>query len=249
MSLPWHHRARLPNVHRTGISLGVGANARLKSLLWIAVIAVAALTMALIFDVFGIRRSAGHTSGSEASAVSPGEHSSPPSQVSPRHDHAPRPGMDTLDSGMESDLAELSEGDLAGNEYPVDLERLRTRLPDNLYWQLGAPTQDPQALQKRAEEEQRWNELYGKVLANTASEEEVRRYYDHRRQLSEDYIEFANLVLEEYGDRLPERDRGLYELSIKLHSARLAEIPRQMEDALARKQTQDRRREEWRQSQ
>ncbi|MCG8417126.1 MAG: hypothetical protein MJE77_04180 [Proteobacteria bacterium] len=151
-------------------------------------------------------------------------------------------------SEAESGIAasSLGSGDVANNEYPVSLDDLRERLPDNLYWRFGAPTKDPQILRARAEDEKRWNERYGKVLSNTASEAEVRAYYDHRRQLSEDYIEFATLVLKEYGERLPDRDQRLYELSIELHSARLAEIPRQIADALERKKAQDRRREEWR---
>jgi hypothetical protein len=118
--------------------------------------------------------------------------------------------------------------------YPVDLERLREKLPDNLYFRLGAPTEDTDILAAREEEERRWNDLYGKVQSNTATEEEIQRYYDHRRALSEDYIKFAELVLAEYGDKLPEQDRGLYELAIKMHRGRLGEIPKQIEDARAR---------------
>jgi hypothetical protein len=163
---------------------------------------------------------------------------------------AERPGLSGDTGGADPAAgAEVDPGDESGNEYPVDLERLRARIPDNLYWRLGAPTKDPAALQARAEEEQRWNQLYGKVLSGTASEEEIRSYYDHRRQLSRDYVDFARLVLQEYPGELPERDRGLYEMSIEMHTTRLAEIPRQIEEALARKQEQDRRREEWRRGQ
>lgn len=131
------------------------------------------------------------------------------------------------------------------NEYPVDLAYLRAKLPDNLYWKLGAPTEDPEILRERAEEEKRWNDLYGKVLSNTATEEEIRRYYEYRRQLSEDYIEVASLMLTEYGDRLPERDQGLLQMSIKMHLTRLEEIPREIDDALARKRAYDQRKEAW----
>jgi hypothetical protein len=165
---------------------------------------------------------------------------------------AERPSLAGDTGGAESAAgmgAEVDPGDESGNEYPVDLERLRARIPDNLYWRLGAPTRDPQVLQARAEEEQRWNQVYGKVLSGTASEEEIQRYYDHRRQLSHDYVDFARLVLQEYPGELPERDRGLYEMSIEMHTTRLAEIPGQIEEARARKQDQDRRREEWRRGQ
>ncbi|HEU4539196.1 MAG TPA: hypothetical protein VFS00_33980 [Polyangiaceae bacterium] len=127
----------------------------------------------------------------------------------------------------------------------VDLEKLRAMLPDNTYWRLGVPTKDPAVLRERADEARRTNELYGKVLSNTASEEEIRRYYDGRRKVSEDYLEFAVTALKEYGPDLPEQERGLYELSVNMHRSRLREIPKQIDDALARKAVQDRRREEW----
>lgn len=141
--------------------------------------------------------------------------------------------------------ASAAPADDDAGAYPVDLEHLRAQLPDNLYFRLGAPTDDPALLQERADEERRWNDLHGKIQSNTATEEEIRSYYDHRRELSEDYLEFASLVLEEYGDKLPERDRGLYELSIKMHKKRLEEIPRNIEDALARRSAHEKKREEW----
>jgi len=122
---------------------------------------------------------------------------------------------------------------------------LRAKLPDNLYWELDAPTKDPEVLQKRAEAQRKWNELFGKVQSGDATEEEIHRYYDHRRKLSEDYLAVANLMLSEYGSRLPESDKGLIELSIRMHQDRLAEVPRQEQEAFARKQLQDQRREEW----
>jgi nitroimidazol reductase NimA-like FMN-containing flavoprotein (pyridoxamine 5'-phosphate oxidase superfamily) len=53
------------------------------------------------------------------------------------------------------------------------------------------------------------------------------------------------MVLEEYGEELPEQEAGAYELSIRMHAGRLREIPRQREEARARKLIQDRKREEW----
>ncbi|WP_232293552.1 hypothetical protein [Stigmatella aurantiaca] len=132
--------------------------------------------------------------------------------------------------------------------YPVNLEQLKQRLPENLYWKTAAPTKDPQLLQERAEQERHQNALFGKIQAGDASEEEIQQYYDYRRQLSEDYLSFAALLLSEQGEQLPERDRGVLELSIQMHRGRLKELPRQREEALARKELQDRRREEWRRS-
>jgi hypothetical protein len=133
-------------------------------------------------------------------------------------------------------------------EYPLRLEELRAKLPDNLYWKRDAPTTDPEVLRQRDEEARQWNTLFGKVQAGDASEEEIQRYYDYRRKISEDYISMASLMLTEYGDTLPERDQGLIALSIRMHRDRLAEVPRQIDEALARKKLQDQRREEWRRS-
>ena len=131
------------------------------------------------------------------------------------------------------------------DKYPVDLDELRSRLPGNAYWQLGAPTEDREELRERADHAHRMNDLYGKVLSGTGSDEEIRRYYDERRRISEDYIQLSALVLSEAGDRLPERDRGLYQLTIQMHRDRLAAIPREIDQAFARKKEQDRKREDW----
>ncbi|NVJ00176.1 hypothetical protein HV824_18885 [Myxococcus sp. AM009] len=139
--------------------------------------------------------------------------------------------------------------DNAPKVHPVDLQVIRAKLPDNLYWRMGAPTQDPAELERREGESRRWNELYGKVLSADATVEQIREYYGHRRQVSEDFITFSTEVLTRFGDVLPERDRGLYELSINMHRTRLAELPGQEQDALDRREAQERRREAWRQGQ
>jgi len=228
-------------------STSMGATARWKGLPWILALLAAALLAVLIADPFRLARPAGDDPARAPSAPAPGTGS--PSAL-PSHARVPSSprAAPTGDPGAPSDLDPISASepdDGPGPDYPVDLEALRARLPDNLYWQLGQPTRDPAILERRAEEERRWNELYGKVLSNGASEEEINRYYDHRRRVSEDYVEFATLVLQEHGDRLSDRDRGMYELSVKLHSARLEEIPRQTADALARREAHQQRREEW----
>jgi hypothetical protein len=139
-------------------------------------------------------------------------------------------------------LAPAPPVDLA---YPVDLERIRVQIPGNLYWTTQAPTTDPEVKRRREEASAAWNRLYGKVLSGTATDAEIRSHIDHRRQVSEDSIEFAELILADYGRELPERDRGLLELAVDMHRTRLAELPRQEEEARARKAEQDRRRATW----
>jgi len=129
--------------------------------------------------------------------------------------------------------------------YPVQLEKLRTEIPKNRYWLDSEPTNDPEVLKRREVEAAAWNDLHGKVLSGTATSDEIRTWVDHRRQVSQDAIEFAQRVLDEHGSELPDRDRGLLELAIQMHRTRLDELPRQESEARARKVEQDRRRAEW----
>ncbi|MGK3988480.1 hypothetical protein WME99_35885 [Sorangium sp. So ce136] len=225
----------------------MGVDTRLRRRRWLFLYGVLALAAALAFAALRETPLAGRGLGREAKAAS--AVSSPEPLLA--GDGARRPGPPAAGEPHGAALAGSATDtpeDVAGSGYPVDLERLRAQLPDNLYWQLGAPTDDPGELQARADEQERWDDLFGKVQSNTASEEEVRRYYEHRRRVSEDYIQLASLALAQHGDELPERDRGLYELSIEMHRSRLAEIPRLIEGALARKQAQDRARDEWHRS-
>lgn len=217
----------------------MGANTGSKRLLWLA---MAAAALVAVFLVVFARSDPPTPPASPASGVANAADQSGTSPASPR------PGLEST-APADTTGETAAPDDQRGNEHPVDLARLREKIPDNLYWRLDAPTQDGQILQARADEKQRWNTLFGKVQSGTATEEEVQQYYAHRRQLSEDYIEFAELVLSEYGTQLPEQERGMYELGIRMHNTRLGEIPRQVEEALARKALQDQRREEWRRKQ
>ena len=127
----------------------------------------------------------------------------------------------------------------------VDLDEVRAALPDNLYWDVGAPTQDEGVIEARAAERARWNVEYGKVLSGNASEAEIRAYYDHRARLAADYVEFATYMLDHYGETLPEQDVGLLHLARRLNHARLEEIPRKIQEAFDRKRAQDAAREAW----
>jgi hypothetical protein len=127
----------------------------------------------------------------------------------------------------------------------VDLEEVRRAMPDNIYFELSAPTKDEAVLAQRAAERDRWNTEYGKVLSGTATDAEIRAYYDQRARLATDYMEFTTYLLDHYRDTLPERDVGLLELARRLNAARLQEIPRQVEESFERKQQQDEARAAW----
>ncbi|WP_257456052.1 hypothetical protein [Archangium lipolyticum] len=229
------------------MSSGMGANTRSKALSWLAALAAAALVAVLLVTLLRGEDAPEDMSGREEKVAAPGRDSPSPGLPPPGPSVAP-PGVATVtDAGVTPGLvSEAPPSDATPTQHPVDLEKLRERLPGNLYWELGAPTKDPEVLRKRAEETQRWNTLFGKVQSNTATEEEIHQYYDHRRQVSEDYIAFASMVLQEYGAQLSEQERGLYELSIQMHRTRLSEMPGKVDDALARARLQNQRRETWR---
>lgn len=113
----------------------------------------------------------------------------------------------------------------------VDMEKIREALPDNIYWKMAAPTNDPQVKEAREQERARWNDEYGKVLSNTATDAEIDAYYAHRQKLSEDYLAFIVYLMENYGYQIPRRDVALLKLAGEMHHERLEELPRQLAEA------------------
>jgi hypothetical protein len=127
----------------------------------------------------------------------------------------------------------------------VDFEAAREALPDNVYWQLAAPTDDPRLQDEREREKARRNEQYGKLLSGTGTEAEIQDYYEYRQRMSSDYVRFVDWVLEHHGADLEERDLELLHTARRLHMARLREIPKRLQEAFDRKREQDAAREAW----
>lgn len=119
--------------------------------------------------------------------------------------------------------------------YPLNLELLRPQIPNNLYWELDAPTRDVEVAKQRAARAKKRNDDYGRILSNEAEEGQIREYYDERRRISNDYLQLSALVLEGKAGEVSERDRGLFELTVNLHRERLKQIERDQLDALARR--------------
>ncbi|MFZ1863670.1 MAG: hypothetical protein WAU39_05560 [Polyangiales bacterium] len=161
----------------------------------------------------------------------------------PRYDGGVALGGDAgagIDPSMETPSFDL--GDL-------DYEALRKQTPDSLYWLMAAPTDDPDMLQARRKAREERNRQYGEVVSNTATVEQIRDYYAYKRKLSEDYIEVLQLILDEHGDELSERDVGLLELALSMHSSLLSDLPSKEDDALQRKAEYDRVKRAWQEQQ
>jgi hypothetical protein len=127
----------------------------------------------------------------------------------------------------------------------IDLAAARAALPDNLYWETAAPTSDPRLLGDRERAKAHWNDEYGKVLSGTATEAEIKAFFDHRMQLSSDTVRFVDFVIERQGAELSEQDLELLHIAKRLHLARLEEVPRRMQEAFDRKAKQDAARAAW----
>lgn len=131
----------------------------------------------------------------------------------------------------------------------LDLREAKALMPDNLYWKLGAPTKDADVLAEREAEEKRRNEEYGRVLAGDANEDEVRAYYDYRKKLSSDYLEFSEFMSRRFKNSDNQEFVGMLELAMKMHAQRLAQIPTDLQDALERSLEHEKAREDWKKQQ
>ncbi len=127
----------------------------------------------------------------------------------------------------------------------VDLEELQNEMPDNLYWALAAPTDDPVVQEQRKEIKEFWEQQYGEILSNRATEVEIRAYYEHRNQVSTDYIVFATALLNRHSTDLPERDYHFQILARNVHLAQLEELPQKLQQALENRERFEQRRSEW----
>ncbi len=201
-----------------------------KKLVFLAVAAGLALTMLLLLVV--LQNTSSDEAGGGADARAPS---------------APFEGFSTPwgepDAGGSG--TEAADGARPGEAFPVDLADVKVALPDNSYWRLFAPTHDPAVQAEREKEQAEWNQVYGRTLSGEASEAEIDRYIEYHRQLSEDQLQLLAHILNKYGDRLPARDRGLLELGVQMHRARLKQLPRDRELAIQRKLDQDEKRAAW----
>jgi hypothetical protein len=207
-------------------------------------IALAAVALLLVLAVAigwhtGRTRTIREKTAPVAAVTTPTDVGSPAPAVS-------RPGHARRRQRLPADSLVHFDDDAAARAWAtVDMDEVRKAMPDNLYWKMSVPTRDPDVLRAREEERERWNREYGKVLSNTATAEEIDAYYEQRRRLSNDYIAFAGFLLLRYGRTLPERDVALLKIAIKLHMARLEEIPRQIAEAQARREAHDAVRRAW----
>jgi len=199
------------------------------------------LALALVVVVLeGRRRHQGTTPPPVVSTTPAAATSSPPS-AAPSEPTFTKPRPLT-----EEDRVPYIENWVWGD---IDLRGVQAAMPDNLYWKLGAPTKDPAVLEAREQEKKQRNEEYGRVLSGDATEEEVNAYYAYRERLSTDFLEIADYMRRQFDSSASDELKGMLELAVKLHTARLAQLPADREAALEHSRAQAKAREEWRKQQ
>lgn len=182
-------------------------------------------------------------------ALTSGEHPRETAQPAAGNRDSSAPAWAPWTGAGELGETEALAGEEAAPEYAdVDLVAARRALPDNLYWKFGAPLdpqQDAAALKQRRAEQQRINELYGRVNANVAPEEEIRSYYAFEKKKSEDYIVFMQYLLREYGEGLSPHTMQMLGLGIKMHKHKLERLPVELERSLERRAEYRKGKEAW----
>jgi len=172
------------------------------------------------------------------------EQAASPNDASPTGRTARDPSAGQEGRGEPGDL--LADDPAShGTWEALDLDAVRAAMPNNLYWAMAAPTKDPDLIRWREEERARLNVEYGKVLSNTATSEEIDRYFAERKRLSDDYLEFVVHVLSNYSGAIPREGVAMLKLAGELHAARLEEMPRQMAEAHARREAHEAARRAW----
>jgi len=211
---------------------------RIRSSVWLAVVGALAVLGVVVALLESRRAPQQKPPPEETQPIA----AAPAAPSSPSRD--PRPAVRTALAPEEP--VPYIEGLVYGE---IDLREAKELMPDNIYWQLGSPTKDPAVLAEREAEKQRRNEEYGKVLAGDASEDEVRAYYDYKTRLSKDYLEFSEFMARRYRDSKNDQFVGMLELAMKMHAAKLAQLPAETEDALQRSREREKIREDWRRQQ
>ncbi len=218
---------------------------RVRPAVWLVFVgSIVALATIVLLDGFGTP-----TEAPKGPAVVADEPS--PDASAPRETEATRQGRDRsaarpVARREEQDPVPYIEGLVFGD---IDLREARELMPDNLYWKLGAPTKDPEILAEREAERERRNKEYGRVLSGDATEDEVHAYYDYRRRLSADYVEFAEFMQRRFKGKGPDEFQGMLDLALKLNAERLAQIPADEQDAIERARERAKIREEWQRQQ
>jgi hypothetical protein len=210
---------------------------RIRPGVWIAVVGSLA-ALGVVVSLTGRHAPPPKTPTAAAPAVDESPASGSVTASGPRSRTAPR----TAPGQLAVEQPEYIDGLVYGE---IDLREAKALMPDNLYWKLGAPTKDPDVLAARDEERRKRNEEYGRVLAGDANEDEVRAYYDYKKKLSSDYLEFSEFMSRRYRNSDNKEFIGMLELATKMHADRLKLLDAEQEDALQRSRDHAKAREEW----
>src|SRR5688572_2907070 len=119
----------------------MGLNVRSKILPWLLAASAAVLLVLVLAGVFREGPSTDNASGQTPRAAAPMRNAPAPE---PRAEAAPPVPAASNTPGLPSEPAAEAAPAAAPTRHPVDLEKLRELLPNNLYWETSVPTKDPE---------------------------------------------------------------------------------------------------------
>ncbi len=127
----------------------------------------------------------------------------------------------------------------------VDLDAVRETMPNNLYWSMAAPTEDPALLEQREAKRQELKAVETKMMARHASEQEIRDYFAYQTKVSEDYVLALTEIINRYGHEIPDEDYSGTTLARTLHLSKLQEMPAKLTRALEQREQFLAEKAEW----
>ena len=155
-------------------------------------------------------------------------------------------GKDLLSTLTDSELLDKLEfDDRALSWAKVDLDAIRDEIPDNLYWEMAAPTQDEALKAHREERREALKQQANLISAKHATEEQIREYFAYQNQLSNDYVEFSTILLNKHRNDMDETDVSMQTLALQMHLSRLQEIPGKLAQALKNREEFVATKNEW----
>jgi len=108
--------------------------------------------------------------------------------------------------------------------YPVKLDALAPRIPNNRYWTLGAPTSDQRSPSCAPRAPSKTTARLGRITRNEATPEEIARTTPSGARVSRDYLELSDSCSGQ-GETLGARSRHV-RAQRNLHRSRLQQIER-----------------------
>ncbi|PKL39633.1 MAG: hypothetical protein CVV44_05275 [Spirochaetae bacterium HGW-Spirochaetae-1] len=138
-----------------------------------------------------------------------------------------KPGYERANTFHDDEVKD--EEDMKGM-YGLDPYILRREFPRNR----ALPAMNSEEQSRKNEDRERRNRVYGRIISNRASENEVHRYYNEQSEITADTVELLEFILDRYGNTLSEKDREKHAFLLDQYRKRLSAITLEKKESLER---------------